>query len=131
MEVPDLTRTLSEGERAAVLAALAGVRAGDRVVAIGVGPVVLACLAAGSGEPTVDPRAASPGCAQVVVVGTAPDVPRGRHLLAPGGRLVAVAADAGAARRVATGAGLALRHVEALGDQVAWSATLPVGPPEP
>jgi hypothetical protein len=62
------------------------------------------------------------GAARVVVVGTANDVLGALRLLAPGGRLVAIAADKGAAERIAAGAGLELRHIEPLGRQVAWSA---------
>jgi hypothetical protein len=118
----------TEGEQAAVLSALAGVREGDPVAAIGCGRITEASLAAGCGRPLVDAAAAADASAKVVVVGKAYDVPGALRLLAPGGRLVAVAADKGAAERVAGGAGLSLRHVERLGAQVAWSAVRPVGP---
>lgn len=109
-----------------MLSALAGVRRGDPVAAIGCGRITEAALAAGCGLPLVEASAAAAGSARVVVVGTAHDVPDAIRLLAPGGRLVAVAADKGAAERVAAGAGLSLRHVERLGAQVAWSAVRPV-----
>jgi hypothetical protein len=120
-----LTGTATEGELAAVLSALAGVRKGDPVAAIGCGRITEASLAAGCGLPLVDASAAADASAKVVVVGKAFDVPGALRLLAPGGRLVAIAADKGAAERVATGAGLSLRHVERLGGQVAWSAVRP------
>jgi hypothetical protein len=120
-----LTGTASEGELAAVLSALAGVRRGDAVAAVGCGRITEASLSAGCGLPLVDTAVAADGSAKVVVVGKAFDVPGAIRLLAPGGRLVAIAADKGAAERVATGAGLSLRHVERLGAQVAWSAVRP------
>jgi hypothetical protein len=123
-----LTGTAKEAEQAAVLSALAGVRRGDLVAAISCGRVTEACLAAGAGGPLVEAASAADGSARVVVVGKAYDVPGGLRLLAPGGRLVGVAADAGAAERVAAGAGLQLRHVERLGGQVAWAAVRPVAP---
>jgi hypothetical protein len=123
-----LTALATEGEQAAVLSALAGVRKGDPVAAIGCGRITTASLAAGCGLPLVDVVAAADGSAKVVVVGKAYDVPGAIRLLAPGGRLVAIAADRGAAERVARGAGLVLRHVERLGAQVAWSAVRPAGP---
>jgi hypothetical protein len=118
---------VSEGEQAAVLSALAGVRMGDAVAAVGCGRITAASLSAGCGLPLLDATAGA-ATARVVVVGAAFDVPVGLRLLAPGGRLVAVAADRGAAERVAADAGLVLRYVEPLGDQVAWSAQRPVGP---
>ncbi|MDT7544492.1 MAG: hypothetical protein QOE99_602 [Actinomycetota bacterium] len=123
-----LTGTPIDAEQAAVLSALAGVRSGDLVAAVGCGRITEACLAAGCGAPLVDAVAAADATARVVVVGKAFDVPGALRLLAPGGRFVAVAADVGAAERVAAGAGLELRHVERLGGQVAWSAVRPAGP---
>lgn len=111
-----------------MLAALAGVRKGDAVAAIGCGRIIESSLAAGCGRPLVDPLVAADATAKVVVVGKAFEVALALRLLAPGGRLVAVAADPGAAARVAVGAGLELRHVERLGGQVAWSAVRPAGP---
>jgi hypothetical protein len=105
---------------AAVLAALAGVRRGDAVAGLGCSPRLEAALLAASGaEALVDAGAA------VVVAGAAHDVPSALSRLAPGGRLVALAADAAAARRVAGAAGLTVRHVEVLGQVVAWSAVRP------
>lgn len=108
---------------AAVLVALAGPRRGDRVAALGAGPLVAGALLAGSGTDALVGADAS-----VVVAGAAYEVPGAVALLAPGGRLVAVAADAAAAERVARTAGLVLRHVERVGTRVAWSATRPDRP---
>lgn len=109
---------------AAVLSALAGVRHGYRVAVVGAGPLTTAALLAGAAatEP-VD------GDADVVVAGAAYDVPAAVRLLAPGGRLVAVAADPAAARRVADSHGLHLRHVEVLATRVVWSAVRPGAQP--
>lgn len=117
-----LSGMAGEGELAAVLSALAGMRKGDAVAAIGCGRITEASLAAGCGRELIDEKTAPDGAAKVVVVGTAHDVPGALRLLAPGGRLVAVAADRPAAARVAAGAGLELRHVEPLDGRVAWSA---------
>jgi hypothetical protein len=117
-----LSGMAGEGELAAVLSALAGMRKGDAVAAIGCGRITEASLAAGCGLELVDPSTAPDGAARVVVVGRAYDVPGALRLLAPGGRLVAIAADRGSAERVAAGAGLELRHIEPLPGQVAWSA---------
>lgn len=111
-----------------MLTALAGVRKGDPVAAIGCGRITEASLAAGCGQQLVDAVAAGDGSAKVVVVGRAFDVPGALRLLAPGGRIVAIAADSGAAARTAVAAALELRHVERLGGQVAWSAVRPAGP---
>jgi hypothetical protein len=124
----NLTGTASEGELAAVLSALAGVRRGDRVAVVACGRITEASLAAGCGQPLLDATAAPDASARVVVVGKAFEVTGVLRLLAPGGRLVAVAADRGAATRVASSAGLDLRHVEPLGGQVAWSAVRPAAP---
>jgi protein-L-isoaspartate O-methyltransferase len=113
----------SEPVLAAVLSALAGVRRGDAVAGVGTGPRTTAALLAAAGAERL-----ATGDARVVVAGAAHDVPTALGLLAPGGRLVAVAADAGAARRVAAGAGLDLRHVEPVGRMVAWSAVRPLAP---
>jgi protein-L-isoaspartate O-methyltransferase len=105
---------------AAVLSALAGPRRGDRVAVVGAGPLVArSLLAASETEELVEADA------RVVVAGAAYEVPTALTRLAPGGRLVGVAADAAAAQRVCAGAGLVLRHVERVGARVAWSATLP------
>lgn len=108
---------MSDPMDTAVVAALAGVRRGHRVAAVGAAPLTCAALLAGSGG---DALVAAD--ADVVVAGAAVDVPAAVRLLAPGGRLVAPAADAGAAARVADAAGLVLRHVTPMGDRVAWSA---------
>jgi hypothetical protein len=110
----------SEAVLAAVLSALAGARNGDRVSGVGTGPRTTAALLAMSGTSALVDRDA-----RVVVAGAAHDVPLAVERLAPGGRLVAVAADAGAARRVAERHGLDLRHVEPVGRVVAWSAVRP------
>lgn len=110
-------------ELVAVLCSLAGARTGDRVAAVGAGPIVgRALLAMTQTAELVDNGAA------VVVAGAAYEVPTALSLLAPGGRLVAVAADAAAAQRTATGAGLELCHVEPVGGRVAWAAVRPSGP---
>ena len=108
---------------AAVLSALAGVRRGDAVAGVGTSPRLTAALLAASGT-----EALAAEDARVVVAGAAHDVPTALTRLAPGGRLVAVAADAGAARRVAAASGLDLLHVEPVGRMVAWSAVRPLAP---
>lgn len=102
---------------AAVLSALAGARTGDRVAAVGAGPTVERALLAATGSTALVEHDAA-----VVVAGAAFEVPTALTRLAAGGRLVAVAADAPAARRVAAAAGLVVRHVEQVGPRVAWSA---------
>ena len=109
-----------EAVLAAVLTALAGVRSGDPVAGIGTGPRTDAALLAMSGTAALVATGA-----QVAVAGAAHDVPTAVAALRPGGRLVALAADPGAARRVAAARGLELRHVEPVGAVVAWSAVLP------
>ena len=101
---------------------MSGARIGDRVAAVGAGPVVGRALLA-----MTQTAELVGGEAAVVVAGAAHEVPTALGLLAPGGRLVAVAADAAAAQRTATGAGLELRHVERVGARVAWSAVRPGG----
>jgi hypothetical protein len=102
---------------AAVLSALAGARIGDRVSGVGTGPRTAAALLAMSGiSELVDTDA------RVVVAGAARDVPLAVERLAPGGRLIALAADFVAARRAAERHGLELRHVEQVGCLVAWAA---------
>lgn len=108
---------------AAVLCSLAGARTGDRVAAVGAGAVVTRALLAMTGTTELVEDGAA-----VVIAGAAYEVPTAVRLLAPGGRLVAVAADAAAAQRVATAAGLELRHVERVGPRVAWSAVRPAEP---
>jgi hypothetical protein len=117
----------SPSELAAVLSALAGMRRGDAVAAVSASGITRACLAAGAARPLLEPDAAD-ATARVLVVEEPADIGTALRLLAPGGRLVSLAADAAAARDAAAEHGLALRHVESLGDIVAWSA---VRPPEP
>ena len=111
----------ASAELTAVSAALAGVRRGDAVAVVGEGHLLRAVLRAACGRDLVD---APP--ADVVVAVVAYDVPVAVGLLRPGGRLVAVAADEGAAGRTASANGLQLRHVEPVLGRVAWSALLPV-----
>lgn len=108
---------------AAVLSALAGARCDDRVAVVGAGALVTrALLAASETDELVD------NDARVVVAGAAYDVPTALSLLAPGGRLVAVAADAAAASRVAAASGLELRYVVPVNGRVAWAAVRPALP---
>ena len=124
--VPDDTTrrcALSDPVLAAVLCSLAGARTGDRVAVVGAGPVVAkALLAMTTTTELVEDDAA------VVIAGAAYEVPTALTKLAPGGRLVAVAADSAAAQRVATASGLELRHIERVGPRVAWSAVRPAAP---
>jgi hypothetical protein len=108
---------------AAVLLSLAGARVGHRVACVGAGPVVERALLAMTGTAALVDRDA-----QVSVAGAAYEVPTAVARLAPGGRLVAVAADAPAAQRVAAAHGLVVRHVERVGPRVAWSAVRPTDP---
>jgi len=110
-----------------VLSALAGMRKGDAVAAVAAGRVTEACLAAGADRPLLEPDAPD-GSARVVVVEDPAAMAEGLRVLAPGGRLVTLAADATAARAAATSYGLVLRHVEPLGEGVAWSAVRPSEP---
>lgn len=114
---------LNDPVLAAVLCSLAGVRHGHRVAAVGAGPIVVrALLAASQTTELVEDEAA------VVVAGAAYEVPTAVAMLAPGGRLVAVAADSAAASRVAAASGLELRHIERVGPRIAWSAVRPTAP---
>jgi hypothetical protein len=117
----------SAQEVAAVLSALAGMRKGDTVAAVAAGRITQACLAAGAARELL-PDDAEDASARVVVVEDPAALAAGLRLLAPGGRLVSVAPDAAAAQQEATALGLALRHVEALGGGVAWSAVRPLEP---
>lgn len=108
---------------AAVLSALAGACREDRVAVVGAGELVArALLAVSATDALVD------NDARVVVAGAEYDVPTALTQLAPGGRLVAVAADAAAAARVATAAGLELRYVVPVDGRVAWAAVRPALP---
>ena len=114
---------LNDPVLAAVLCSLAGARTGDRVAVVGASPTVArALLAMTSTTELVEEDAA------VVIAGAAYEVPTAVTKLAPGGRLVAVAADSAAANRVAAAEGLELRHIERVGTRVAWSAVRPLAP---
>ena len=110
-----------------MLSALAGMRKGDPVAAPAAGRVTRACLAAGASRELL-PDDAPDGSARVVVVEEPTAIDAALRLLAPGGRLVSLAADAASAQGTAASYGLQLRHVEALGDGVAWSAVRPHEP---
>lgn len=113
-----LTQVPNQAQLAATLAALAGVRRGDRVAAVGVPRrTASALLAMAQADGLVL------GGADVAVAGAAEHVPDAAGRLVPGGRLVAVARDDAHAARLARDGGLDLRHVEPLGDGVAWSGT--------
>lgn len=104
----------------AVLAAMAGVRGGYAVAVVGDAPSLTAALLAAAGSSDlveVD--------ADVAVATLAHDVPTAAGRLGPGGRLVALAADAAAAARTAAAQGLLLRHVEPVAGLAAWSAVRP------
>ena len=103
----------------AVVAALAGVRAGQRVLVMGEAPLLCRALSAAA---RCDLVAAGP--ADVVVALSAPDVPEAVAQAVPGGRVVGVAADLGAAQRTTERHGLNLQYSEAVGGRVAWSARL-------
>lgn len=64
--------------------------------------------------------------ADVAVAGSVDRVPDALSRLAPGGRLVAVAATEEQARRAAADGGLVLSHAEPVGAVVAWCAVLPL-----
>ncbi|MCW2600704.1 MAG: hypothetical protein JWM02_2533 [Frankiales bacterium] len=120
--VPDGKRRVDEASPVllAVVTSLAGVRNNQVVVVLGRGPLLRRALQAGIGADL-----ASHGPADVVVALSAPDVPVAVTMLKPGGRLVALAADRGAAERTAALYGLLLRHTEAVGSRVAWSGQVP------
>lgn len=61
--------------------------------------------------------------ADVAVAGSAHDAAAAVALLAPGGRIVALADDGRHAARLAEQLHVALRHVEPLATGVAWSGT--------
>lgn len=104
----------------AVFAALAGVRVGQRVLVLGKGDLLCRALEAGTGRPLV-----AEGPADVVVALLASDVPGAVLALAPGGRLVAIAADSGAVERTILRHGLVLRHTEPVGGRLVWAGNLP------
>lgn len=104
----------------AVVVALAGVRAGQAVLVVGPGATIRKALSAGCGRELVEG-----GPADVVVALSAPDVDDAVEQLAPGGRLVGLAADRGAAERTVARHGLKLQHTEAVAARTAWSAQLP------
>jgi hypothetical protein len=110
-----------------VLSALAGMRKGDAVAAVASGRVTRACLAAGAGRDLLADDAHD-GSARVVVVEDPHELTAALRLLAPGGRIVSLAPDAGAAKQAASEHGLTFRHVEPLGEGVAWSAVRPLEP---
>jgi hypothetical protein len=111
----------------AVLAALAGVRTNQRVLVLGEAALLRRALAAAA-----DCDIVSEGPADVVVAVFAPDVPTAVAAVAPGGRVVGVAADAAAAKRTTERYGLTLQYTEAVAGRVAWSARVSEGasPPE-
>jgi hypothetical protein len=103
----------------AVLAALAGVRKGQRVLVLGEAPLLSRALQAASGLEMV-----KDGPADIVVAVLAPEVPSAVKQLAPEGRVVGIAADAAAARRTAERHGLVLQYTESVSGRVAWSGRL-------
>lgn len=108
----------------AVLCALAGPRRGDAFAVVDAPPIALRALLAATrtgGPAGRDARLVVTGGAEAQAVA-------GALLLAPGGRLVSTAPDAATAARRASSCGLVLRHVEALGERVAWSAVSPAAP---
>jgi len=117
-----------EGEIAAVLTALAGVRDKDAVVAIAAGRITRAALSAGCRQPLLDEHTAGPGTAAVAVAGDSDAVRAAARLLRPGGRLVALSADTDEARRLAAEMHVSLQHTEVVGDQIAWSGRVPLEP---
>ncbi|MCU1601625.1 MAG: hypothetical protein JWO22_2334 [Frankiales bacterium] len=104
---------------AAVVAALAGVRTNQRVLVLGEAPLLRRALSAAA-----DCDVVLEGPADIVVAIFAPDVPTAVANVAPGGRVVGVAADMGAAQRTASRHGLALQYTEHVAGRVAWSARL-------
>lgn len=123
---PDLDLGLT-----AVLLALAGVRHGETVGAVGTGPRLRRALLAAAGAASCGDR----DC-DVAVAGSPADVPAAAALLRPAGRLVAGGAADGAAggaadgaaggtaRDAAAAAGVAVRHEVPVDGCVAWSGQL-------
>jgi NADPH:quinone reductase-like Zn-dependent oxidoreductase len=101
----------------AVIVALAGVRMNQSVLVVGPSLTIRKALSAGCGRELV-----TEGPADVVVALTGPDVPDAVLQLAPGGRLVSIAADGGAVERTVARYGLRLQHMEAVAGRTAWSA---------
>ena len=115
---------VDHGELGAVLCALAGPRRGDAVAAVGAPPIALRALLVATGTP--EPVTAG---ARLVLTGASEqDARAGAARLAPGGRLVGLADDREQAAARASALGLALRHVEACGGGVAWSAVSALPP---
>jgi len=120
-------------ELTAVVAALAGVRRGQVFTVLGPSrsttgvdesALLAAALSAAAGG-----DACLAGPVEVAVVLRAHDVPSAVARLRPGGRLVAVAADGGGARRTAAAHGLLPAHVASMPGRLAWSAVLPGAEP--
>ncbi len=103
------------------MCALAGPRRGDAVAAVGAPALALRALLAATGT-----DAAAAADARVVLTGDSDDdVREGLRLLIPGGRMVGVAADAEVAVGRLRRLGLRVRHLEQVGERVAWSAECP------
>lgn len=101
----------------AVVVALAGVRVNQSVLVVGKADTIRRALSAGCGRELL-----TEGPADVVVALTGPDVPDAVLQLAPGGRLVSIAADPGAVERTVARYGLRLQHTEPVAGRTAWSA---------
>ena len=118
----DLPGATDHPEVLAVLLALAGVRTGEWVAAVGTGDRLVQGLLAMSGDD--GPVRARAG----VVVARGPGhVAEAVSRAAPGGRLVALAPDEALAQRDARSHGVRLQHVVAVArrtGRVAWSGTL-------
>jgi len=120
-------------ELTAVVAALAGVRRGQVFTVLGPSrsttgvdesALLAAALSAAAGG-----DACLAGPVEVAVALRAHDVPSAVARLRPGGRLVAVAADGGGARRTAAAHGLLPAHVASMPGRLAWSAVPPGAEP--
>ena len=122
-------------ELTAVVAALAGLRRGQVFTVLGPSrstagvdesALLAAALSAAAGG---DACLAGPVEVAEAVARRAHDVPSAVARLRPGGRLVAVAADGGGARRTAAAHGLLPAHVASMPGRLAWSAVLPGAEP--